>query len=54
MEREYFRGGQRKTVEEIDEVVAVRVTPNERGEASAEVRSSETAARAAVAVRQAL
>ena len=39
MEREYFRRGQRKTVEEIDDVVTIRVTPNERGEAGAGVRS---------------
>jgi hypothetical protein len=42
MEREYFRRGQCKTVEEIDGVVAIRVTPNERGEASADVRSFDT------------
>ena len=44
MEREYFRRGQRKTVEEIDDVVTIRVTPNERGEAGAGVRSFGTAA----------
>ena len=47
MKREYFVRGQRKTVEEIDDVVAIRVTLNERGEASAAVRSFGTAARVA-------
>src|SRR5918992_440002 len=44
MRREYFARGQRKTVEEIDNVIAVLVTPNERGEASVGARSFGTAA----------
>jgi subtilisin family serine protease len=45
MNREYFVRGQRKTVEEIDNISAIKVTPNERGEASAGVRTFGTAAR---------
>ncbi len=37
MIREYFIRGERKTVEEIDNVVAVKVSATERGDASAEV-----------------
>ena len=47
MEREYFVRGQRKTIEQIDDVVAIRVTPNERGDASVGARSFGTAARIA-------
>ena len=47
MNREYFVRGQRKTLEEIENVVAIRVTPNERGEASVGVRSFGDAARLA-------
>ncbi len=39
MTREYFVRGQRKTVEEIDNVVAVKVTPDERGEPSVAART---------------
>lgn len=45
MNREYFVRGERKTVEEIDNVVAIKVTPNERGEAMAGVSSFGTGAR---------
>jgi Subtilase family len=47
MNREYFARGQRKTVEEIDDVVAVRVTSDERGEASAGPSSFGTPGRVA-------
>ncbi|VVP60044.1 hypothetical protein PS850_06159 [Pseudomonas fluorescens] len=39
MNREYFVRGQRKNVEEIDNVNAIKVTPNLRGDASAGVSS---------------
>lgn len=44
MQREYFPREQRKTVEEIDNVIAVLVTPNERGEARAAADTFGTAA----------
>jgi subtilisin family serine protease len=47
MQREYFVRGQREMVEEIDDVVAIRVMPNERGEASIDARSFGTVARVA-------
>ena len=46
MIREYFVRGERKTVEEIDNVVAVKVTANERGDASAGVGAFGAEARA--------
>jgi subtilisin family serine protease len=47
MNREYFVRGERKTVEEIDDVIAIRVMPNERGEASIGVRGFGAVARIA-------
>ncbi len=46
MNREYFVRGERKTAEEIDNVMAVRVTPDAQGEAVADAESFGTAARA--------
>ena len=45
MDREYFVRGERKTVEEIEDVSAIRVTLNERGEASSGLRTFGSAAK---------
>jgi hypothetical protein len=47
MNREYFVRGQRKTVEEIDNIRAIKVTPNERGGASTDARTFGTVMSAA-------
>jgi hypothetical protein len=44
VQREYFACGQLKTVEEIENVIAVLVAPNERGETRAAADSFGTAA----------
>jgi subtilisin family serine protease len=49
MNRDYVVRGQRKTVEEIDNVMAVKVAPDERGEAIAGAADFGTAARVAEA-----
>lgn len=45
MIREYFVRGERRTVEEIDDVVAVKVAADERGDANAPVEDFGTEAR---------
>jgi hypothetical protein len=44
VQRKYFACGQLKTVEEIDNLIPVLVTPNERGEARATADSFGRAA----------
>jgi|CXWL01.1.fsa_nt_gi thermitase len=44
MDREYYVRGQRKTVEQVDNVNAIHVAPNERGEARVGASSFGTAA----------
>ena len=44
MDREYFVRGERKTVEQVENVSAIRVAPNERGEARIGVSDFGTAA----------
>lgn len=45
MTREYFVRGQRKTVDELDNVVAIRVCPDDRGAPAAEARAFGNVAR---------
>ncbi|SNS32827.1 Subtilase family protein [Geodermatophilus pulveris] len=45
MEREYFVRGQRRTVEALDDIVAVKLTPTDRADAGAAVEALGTEAR---------
>jgi hypothetical protein len=50
VQREYFACGQLKTVEEIENVIAVLVAPNERGETKPAADSFGTASVAEVGI----